>query len=216
MHPKWTSIGHRWIFLSSFLALLFRLVIGPNEDSRYECIATDSCPCILSSQASEASATDLRLWTSYVQFLNLLDSREESITVAEKALSMVQVINVVWKELRSELTRSRCAYFLILQAVRLTDRNRGLCLGLVSLLDKQALPEGKKSLSAELFWVTFRLHAGLPVGPHDASPLNKNGRLANLFRESPDEAEGNRDMALLVLCSFAEGTFQRPRRNSKV
>lgn len=42
-------------------------------------------------QASQASATDLRLWCSYVQLLALLDCREEAIKVAEKALSMVQV-----------------------------------------------------------------------------------------------------------------------------
>ena len=42
-------------------------------------------------QASQASATDLRLWSSYVQLLALLGSRVEAIKVAEKALSMLQV-----------------------------------------------------------------------------------------------------------------------------
>lgn len=42
-------------------------------------------------QASQASATDLRLWSSYVQLLGLLGSRQEAMKVAEKALSMVQV-----------------------------------------------------------------------------------------------------------------------------
>lgn len=42
-------------------------------------------------QASQASATDLRLWCAYVQVLALLDCREEAIKVAEKALSMVEV-----------------------------------------------------------------------------------------------------------------------------
>lgn len=42
-------------------------------------------------QASHESATDLRLWSSYVQLLALLGNQEEAIKVAEKALSMVQV-----------------------------------------------------------------------------------------------------------------------------
>lgn len=42
-------------------------------------------------QASQASATDLRLWSSYVQLLALLGNRQEATKVAEKALSMVQV-----------------------------------------------------------------------------------------------------------------------------
>lgn len=42
-------------------------------------------------QASQASATDLRLWSSYVQLLALLGSRQEAMKVAEKALSMAQV-----------------------------------------------------------------------------------------------------------------------------
>ncbi len=42
-------------------------------------------------QASQASATDLRLWSSYVQLLALLGSKQEAVKVAEKALSMVQV-----------------------------------------------------------------------------------------------------------------------------
>lgn len=47
-----------------------------------------------SVQASQASATDLRLWSSYVQLLALLGSRREAVKVAEKALSMVQVKNL--------------------------------------------------------------------------------------------------------------------------
>lgn len=47
-------------------------------------------------QASQASATDLRLWSSYVQLLALLGSRLEAIKVAEKALSMLQVRRFIY------------------------------------------------------------------------------------------------------------------------
>ncbi|CAM9862345.1 unnamed protein product, partial [Scytosiphon promiscuus] len=114
-------------------------------------------------EASQASSTDLRLWSSYVQLLALLGSRREAIKVAEKALSMVQ-----------------------------------------------ALPEAKKALSAELFWLTFRLHAGLPLSPRDlhagAEVPSRSDRVGNLF-----EAEDMREQALLTLCSFAEGLFVRPK-----
>lgn len=87
---------------------------------------------------------------------------------------------------------------------------------MLDLLRPQALPDDKKPLSAELFWVAFRLHAGLPLSPRDvaasgAKAYNKDEALVNLFRESDGEPQGNKAMALLILCSFAEGSFTRPR-----
>lgn len=84
------------------------------------------------------------------------------------------------------------------------------------LLIDQALPEEKKPLSAELFWLTFRLHAGLPLSPRDfhAGADNPSGsdHIQNLF-----ETEDKREQALLTLCSFAEGVFMRPKsKKSKV
>ncbi|CAM9193049.1 unnamed protein product, partial [Hapterophycus canaliculatus] len=114
-------------------------------------------------EASQASATDLRLWSSYVQLLALLGSRRDAMKVAEKALAMVQ-----------------------------------------------ALPEQKKPLSAELFWLMFRLHAGLPLSPRDphagADKPSGSDPFDNLF-----EVEDKREKALLTLCSFAEGVFMRPK-----
>ncbi|CAM9923452.1 unnamed protein product, partial [Ectocarpus sp. 13 AM-2016] len=122
---------------------------------------------LLEASASQASATDLRLWSSYVQLLALLGSTQEAIKVAEKALSMVQ-----------------------------------------------ALPEDKKGFSAELFWLTFRLHAGLPLSPRDPHPGEDDETLGNLF-ETGNKGRFGREMALLMLCSFAEGGFKRPKSKSK-
>ncbi|CAM9382705.1 unnamed protein product, partial [Ectocarpus fasciculatus] len=122
---------------------------------------------LLEASASQASATDLRLWSSYVQLLALLGSTQEAIKVAEKALSMVQ-----------------------------------------------ALPEDKKGFSAELFWLTFRLHAGLPLSPRDPHPGEDDETVGNLF-EAGNKGRHGREMALLVLCSFAEGGFNRPKSKSK-
>lgn len=47
--------------------------------------------CSAFLQASQASATDLRLWCAYVHLLVVLERRQEAVKVAEKALSMVQV-----------------------------------------------------------------------------------------------------------------------------
>ncbi|CAM9346697.1 unnamed protein product [Ectocarpus sp. 4 AP-2014] len=122
---------------------------------------------LLEASASQASATDLRLWSSYVQLLALLGSTQEAIKVAEKALSMVQ-----------------------------------------------ALPEEKKGFSAELFWLTFRLHAGLPLSPRDPHPGEDDETVGNLF-ETGNKGRSGREMALLMLCSFAEGGFKRPKSKSK-
>ncbi|CAM9665983.1 unnamed protein product, partial [Choristocarpus tenellus] len=43
-------------------------------------------------EASHASATDLRLWSAYVQLRALLGRHGEALKVAEKALSMTQVL----------------------------------------------------------------------------------------------------------------------------
>lgn len=80
----------------------------------------------------------------------------------------------------------------------------------------QALPEDKKPLSAELFWLTFRLHAGLPLSPRDShagvdSSPGESGTVRQLFEDGGTQRHGNREMALLVLCSFAEGGFTRPK-----
>lgn len=89
-------------------------------------------------------------------------------------------------------------------------------------LSLQALPEDKKPLSAELFWLTFRLHAGLSLSPRDgnadiASPSNKVDALASLFPQHDGTRNRTRDFALLVLCSFAEGSFKRSKtKKSKV
>lgn len=67
----------------------------------------DSCIRVISLlQASQESATDLRLWTSYVQLLALLGSQEEAIKVAEKALSMVQVRELICSPISLSLSRS--------------------------------------------------------------------------------------------------------------
>ncbi|CAM9600600.1 unnamed protein product, partial [Choristocarpus tenellus] len=76
---------------------------------------------------------------------------------------------------------------------------------------EQALPEEKKSLSAELFWLTFRLHAKLPLTPLNMrywSDAGDGGRriLGDLFNGT--DVEGC-VMPLHVLCSFAEGSFHR-------
>eukprot|EP00903_Cladosiphon_okamuranus_P019261 g17707.t2 len=120
-------------------------------------------------EASQASATDLRLWSSYVQLLALLGSTQEAKKVAEKALSMTQ-----------------------------------------------ALPEDKKPLAAELFWLTFRLHAGLPLSPRDSHAgvdlsAGESDIVRQLFEHSETQSRGNREMALLILCSFAEGGFTRSK-----
>lgn len=97
-----------------------------------------------------------------------------------------------------------------------------LCLFDVAVSSLQALPEDKKPLSAELFWLTFRLHAGLSLSPRDgnadiAGPSNKVDALASLFLQDDGTRNGTRDMALLVLCSFAEGSFKRSKtKKSKV
>lgn len=79
----------------------------------------------------------------------------------------------------------------------------------------QALPEDKKPLSSELFWLAFRLRAGLPISPRDRhvgedSVPSMGNDLDTLF-ESNEKRNGNREMALLMLCSFAEGSFKRPK-----
>lgn len=97
-----------------------------------------------------------------------------------------------------------------------------LCMFNAIILSLQALPEDKKPLSAELFWLTFRLHAGLSLSPHDgnadiASPSNKVDAFASLFRRYDGTRDGTREIALLVLCSFAEGSFKRSKaKKSKV
>lgn len=83
----------------------------------------------------------------------------------------------------------------------------------------KALPESKKSLAAEMFWVTFRLHAGLPLTPRDPhvgedGPRHFDTALASLF-ERNEERNAHFDMALLLLCSFAEGRFDRPKKSKK-
>lgn len=84
------------------------------------------------------------------------------------------------------------------------------------MLFLQALPEDKKPLSAELFWLTFRLHAGLPLSPRDShagvdSSTGKSDTVGQLFKGGDNQLHDHREMALLVLCSFAEGGFTRPR-----
>lgn len=79
----------------------------------------------------------------------------------------------------------------------------------------QALPDDKKPLSAELFWLAFRLHAGLPLNPRDVhagegSPHGGTDAISDIFRRDGD-CDRNRGMALLVLCSFAEGGYNRPK-----
>lgn len=169
-------------------------------------------------QASGASATDLRLWSSFVQLLALLGNHDEAIKVAEKALSMVQVrlatdvqnrkyyIQQMAEVLSPKRAPKRATYFV--------------CVLNVAVVSLQALPEDKKPLSAELFWLTFRLHAGLPVSPCDgradiASPSSKGGAVASLFRENDGTRNGGREVALLVLCSFAEGSFKRSKTKTK-
>lgn len=80
----------------------------------------------------------------------------------------------------------------------------------------QALPEDKKPLSAELFWLSFRLHAGLPLNPGDPhagvdSTPDKGEDIGRLFENDDAQRHTNREMALLMLCSFAEGAFKRPK-----
>lgn len=80
----------------------------------------------------------------------------------------------------------------------------------------QALPEDKKPLSAELFWLTFRLHAGLPLSPRDPhagvdDALGESGSVGDLFENDDIQRHGNREKALLVLCSFAEGGYKRKK-----
>lgn len=80
----------------------------------------------------------------------------------------------------------------------------------------QALPEDKKHLSAELFWLSFRLHAGLPLNPGDPhagvdSTPGKSEDIGHLFENDDAQRHTNREMALLMLCSFAEGAFKRPK-----
>lgn len=81
----------------------------------------------------------------------------------------------------------------------------------------QALPEDKKPLSAELFWLTFRLHAGLPLSPRDSHAgvdlsAGESDTVRQLFKDDEPQRHGHREMALLVLCSFAEGGFTRAKR----
>jgi len=83
----------------------------------------------------------------------------------------------------------------------------------------QALPEDKKPLSAELFWLTFRLHAGLPLSPRDPHPgvydgLGESDTVCDLFEKDDTQCHGNREKALATLCSFAEGGYKR--KKSKV
>lgn len=84
-----------------------------------------------------------------------------------------------------------------------------------SILLLQALPEDKKPLSAELFWLTFRLHAGLPLNPGDphagVDSTGKNDAVGHLFEHDETQRHANREMALVMLCSFAEGAFKRPK-----
>lgn len=87
---------------------------------------------------------------------------------------------------------------------------------LLSWMLLQALPQDKKPLSAELFWLTFRLYAGLPLSPRDShaevdSSLGESDTLRQLFEDGDTQRHGNREMALLMLCSFAEGGFTRPK-----
>lgn len=67
------------------------IVVHWNQQNGHCTAASTSKSVYFPVQASQASATDLRLWSSYVQLLALLGSRQEAIKVAEKALSMVQV-----------------------------------------------------------------------------------------------------------------------------
>lgn len=86
----------------------------------------------------------------------------------------------------------------------------------------QALPEDKKVLSAELFWLAFRLHAGLPLSPRDThagvdTAYDKTNVIGDLFESNEKQGRDTREKALLVLCSFAEGSFTRPKtKKSKV
>lgn len=77
----------------------------------------------------------------------------------------------------------------------------------------------KKSLAAEMFWVTFRLHAGLPITPRDPhagedGPSDFDAAVASLF-ERNEKRNAHSEMALLLLCSFAEGRFDRPKKTRK-
>lgn len=83
----------------------------------------------------------------------------------------------------------------------------------------KALPEMKKSLAAEMFWVTFRLHAGLPLIPRDPhvgedGPPHYDAALSSLFGRN-EKSNAHSEMALLLLCSFAEGRFDRPKKIRK-
>lgn len=175
-------------------------------------------------QASQASATDLRLWSAYVQLLALLGNRVEAIKVAEKALSMLQVRRFRHnKNIPRYITVRGCtrleaecqdiAYF-----IEMTHLGHFICFG----CRLQALPEDKKVLSAELFWLAFRLHAGLPLSPRDPHAgvdmaSDKTVAIGDLFETNETQGRGTREMALLVLCSFAEGSFKRPKtKKSKV
>lgn len=77
-------------------------------------------------QASQASATDLRLWSSYVQLLALLGSRVEAIKVAEKALSMLQVRRCHHEKQNPKIYRSTVRGFTRLEAERQDVRCRVL------------------------------------------------------------------------------------------
>lgn len=192
-----------------------------------------------SLQASQASATDLRLWCSYVQLLVLLDSREEAVKVAEKALSMVEVSGDVcpasYSPVRVQLSTVSKGECCVLQlcpnatkarVTLMSDiRSSAVFYGDIKALlgsrtifalcwrFPQKLPEDKKPPSAELFWLAFRLQAGLPLSPRDSlnSLSNKDGAFADLFRQHGGAAGGSREMALRVLCSFAEGSFKRSK-----
>ena len=102
-------------------------------------------------------------------------------------------------------------------SIRIVPNEMILSNGLFfSMLILQALPEDKKPLSAELFWLTFRLHAGLPLSPRDShagvdSSLGESDTIRQLFEGGDTQRRGNREMALLMLCSFAEGRFTRPK-----
>lgn len=104
-----------------------------------------------------------------------------------------------------------------MHSVQFSEREMISCtpIGFWMLL-LQALPEDKKPLSAELFWLTFRLHAGLPLSPRDShagvdSSPSESDTVGQLFEDGDTQRHGNREMALLMLCSFAEGGFTRPK-----
>lgn len=76
----------------------------------------------------------------------------------------------------------------------------------------QDLPEDKKPQSAELFWLAFRLQARLPLSCRDSCA---DATIGGLFSEREAGGKGSREMALHVLCSFAEGRFKRAKTRTR-